>query len=330
MSTAEQIIALVKSHVEGDERRFLSVVSQVAAREARQGHVNVAQELKRLIDVARDQAPHFGKAPAPLSLGFPAPQPKGELAGLLSVATPSERLSHMVLPEGVEQRLRRVLLEQKQQTLLREHNLLPRRKVLLVGPPGSGKTMTAHVLAGELDVPLMTILLEGVITKYMGETASKLRLIFEAMATTRGVYFFDEFDAIGARRSAGNDVGEIRRVLNSFLQLLEQDTSHSLVIAATNHPDLLDPALFRRFDDVIAYDLPDEVVISRILKTRLAPFTTKSVKWPQAVKAAAGLSHAEVSRAADEAAKVAVLSGHLEIETAALVTALQERRTGQS
>jgi len=96
-------------------------------------------------------------------------------------------------------------------------------------------------------------------------------------------------------------VGEIRRVLNSFLQLLEQDTSHSLVIAATNHPDLLDPALFRRFDDVIVYDLPDEAVISRILKTRLAPFATKSVKWPQAVKAAAGLSHAEVSRAADEA-----------------------------
>jgi len=203
MSTAEQIIALVKSHVEGDERRFLSVVSQVAAREARQGHVNVAQELKRLIDVAREQTPHFGKAPAPLSLGFPAPQPKGELAGLLSVSTPGERLSHMVLPEGVEQRLQRVLLEQKQQNLLRQHNLLPRRKVLLVGPPGSGKTMTAHVLAGELDVPLMTILLEGVITKYMGETASKLRLIFEAMATTRGVYFFDEFDAIARAEVQG-------------------------------------------------------------------------------------------------------------------------------
>lgn len=327
MSTAEQIIALVKSHVEGDEKRFLSVASQVAAREARQGHVNVAQELKKLIERARDQAPHFAPSPTSLHLNLPVPQPKGELSGLLSVTPPRERLAQMVLPEQVEGRLQRVLLEQKQQNLLRAHNLSPRRKVLLVGPPGSGKTMTAHALAGELDLPLMTILLEGVITKYMGETAAKLRLVFEAMSSTKGVYLFDEFDAIGARRTSGNDVGEIRRVLNSFLQLLEQDASHSLVIAATNHPEMLDPALFRRFDDVITFELPDQTVILRLLKTRLAPFDTKGVKWNQAVQAALGLSHAEVSRGAEEAAKLAVLSGHTRIQTVELVAALQDRKS---
>lgn len=329
MSTAEQIIALVKSHVEGDEKRFLSVASQVAAREARQGHVNVAQEIKKLIERARDQSPHLIPPTTPFHLSLPIPQPRGELAGLLSVTTPRERLAQMVLPEQVEVRLQRVLLEQKQQNLLRSHNLFPRRKVLLVGPPGSGKTMTAHALAGELDLPLMTILLEGVITKYMGETAAKLRLVFEAMSSTTGVYLFDEFDAIGARRTSGNDVGEIRRVLNSFLQLLEQDASHSLVIAATNHPEMLDPALFRRFDDVITYELPDQVVILRILKTRLAPFDTKGVKWNLAVQAALGLSHAEVSRGAEEAAKLAILSGRTRVHTAELVAALQDRKSGQ-
>ena len=99
----------------------------------------------------------------------------------------------------------------------------------------------------------------------MGETASKLRIVFDAMATTRGVYFFDEFDAIGSKRGERNDVGEIRRVLNSFLQLLEKDDSDGLIIAATNHPELLDPALFRRFDDVIHYSLPDNNIAVRIL-----------------------------------------------------------------
>ena len=96
--------------------------------------------------------------------------------------------------------------------------------------------MTAGALAGELHLPLFTIVLDGLITKFMGETAAKLRLVFDAMQATRGVYFFDEFDAIGARRSERQDVGEIRRVLNSFLQFLEQDGSHGLIVAATNHP----------------------------------------------------------------------------------------------
>ena len=104
-----------------------------------------------------------------------------------------------------------------------EHGLAPRRKLLLVGPPGTGKTLTASVLAGELGLPLLQVRLDGLITKFMGETAAKLRQIFDATGRTRGVYFFDEFDAIGSQRGLANDVGEIRRVLNSFLQMIEQD-----------------------------------------------------------------------------------------------------------
>lgn len=196
----------------------------------------------------------------------------------------------------------------------------------MIGPPGSGKTMTAHALAGELGLPLLTLLLEGVITKFMGETAAKLRTVFEAMGTMRGVYFFDEFDAIGARRSAGNDVGEIRRVLNSFLQLLEQDTSTSLIVAATNHPELLDPALFRRFDDVIEYHLPTPAVITRLLKNRLARFAPPKFNWPKAAAAAEGLSHAEVTRAAEEAAKTAILGGREQIGATELLAAIEERK----
>ena len=159
-----------------------------------------------------------------------------------------------------------------------------------MGPPGTGKTLTASVLAGELGLPLLQVRLDGLITKFMGETAAKLRQVFDATGKTRGVYFFDEFDAIGSQRGLANDVGEIRRVLNSFLQMIEQDRSHSLVIAATNHPDLLDTALFRRFDDVLHYDLPDQTQIAALLKARLSGSTLERVRWANLAQAAAGLN----------------------------------------
>ncbi|GAA5437715.1 AAA family ATPase [Deinococcus aquaticus] len=325
MSTANHVLALVKSHISGDDDAFLSVVLQVAAREARSGHSNVAIELRKLIDQARarDGLP---KPETPLPIAFQPTPPKGDLATLLSVSHPRQRLKDLVVEESADRRLARIVHEYAQQDQLRSHGLSPRRKILMIGPPGSGKTMTAHALAGELSLPLMTILLEGIITKFMGETASKLRTVFEAMASMRGVYFFDEFDAIGARRSSGNDVGEIRRVLNSFLQFLEKDESTSLIMAATNHPELLDPALFRRFDDVIEYGLPDAKVAERILKVRLARFAPGRFSWTSAVEAADGLSHAEITRAADEAAKSAVLSSRMKISTKDLLEAIEERK----
>jgi SpoVK/Ycf46/Vps4 family AAA+-type ATPase len=322
MTTARHILALVKSQVDGDDSQFYSVAIQVAAQEARQGHGKVAQEIRELIDEAKASRSAIVRRPGPVPLA----QPKGDLANLLTVRYPDERLSSMVLTAELEARLRRILHEQKQQDRLRAHGLTPRRKVLLLGPPGSGKTMTAAALAGELRLPLFTVVLDGLITKFMGETASKLRLVFDAMGATRGVYFFDEFDAIGARRATQHDVGEIRRVLNSFLQFLEQDESQGLIVAATNHPELLDPALFRRFDDVIEYSLPDPGYAERLLKTRLAAFDVSAVEWAAVVDAATGLSHAEITRAADEAAKAVLLDGQERITTEWLLQALTERK----
>ncbi len=273
MSAARHMIALLKSHLEGDDKEFLSVAMQAAAHEARLGHVAVAQQLRDLIDESKRRSSAVGSRSGQLVVL----EPRGELASLLSVQTPAIRFSDMALPETLAERLKRVLLEQRQQKRLREHSLSPRRKLLFVGPPGSGKTMTASALAGELHLPLFTIMLEGLITKFMGETAAKLRLVFEAIRQTQGVYLFDEFDALGTHRGQSNDVGEIRRVLNSFLQLLEKDNSQSLIVAATNHPELLDRALFRRFDDVIEYKLPDPKLAEEILRRKLAMFQTADI-----------------------------------------------------
>lgn len=322
MATAEQIKALLRCHAEGDDARFLAIAMQVAALEARQGHVKLASELRALIDQAKERGPLPPRPTAPTPLA----QPRGDLAGVLSVEYPKTRLAQMVLAPETRQRLERVLREHRQAEKLRSHGLAARHRVLLVGPPGSGKTMTAAALAGELGVPLFTIVLEALITKFMGETAAKLRLVFDAIRATRGVYLFDEFDAIGGRRTAGNDVGEIRRVLNSFLQLLEQDESGSLIVAATNHAQLLDPALFRRFDDVLEYDVPTAELAERAMRGRLGPFDTSKLAWKRAVAAAKDLSYADIARACEDAAKVAVLEDSRVITTEALVHAFEERR----
>ena len=322
MSAARHMIALLKSHLEGDDKEVLSVAMQAAAHEARLGHASIALQLRNLIDESKRRSASVQKRPGQLVVL----EPRGELANLLLVQTPTIRLSDMAMPEVLAERLKRVLLEQRQQKKLREHSLSPRRKLLFVGPPGSGKTMTASALAGELHLPLFTIMLEGLITKFMGETAAKLRLVFDAIRQTPGVYLFDEFDALGAHRSQSNDVGEIRRVLNSFLQLLEKDDSQSIVVAATNHPEMLDRALFRRFDDVIEYLLPDTTLAEEILRRKLAMFQTMDLDWPQVLPEAKGLSHAELVRASEEAAKRAVLGGSTRVTTETLLAALRERK----
>ena len=319
MASAEQLKALLKSHLDGDDDRFYSVAMQVAAHEAKLGHGKLAEELRAVIDEAKSRR----GAGSPVPIG----RPRGELANLLEASCPKTRLGEMILGDALADQIRRVIREQRHAGRILEHGLSPRRKLLLTGPPGTGKTLTASVLAGELGLPLLQVRLDGLITRYMGETAAKLRQIFDATGRTRGVYFFDEFDAIGSQRGLTNDTGEIRRILNSFLQMIEQDRSHSLVVAATNHPGILDPALFRRFDDVLYYDLPDKPQIASLLKTRLGRSAAKGTCWQALADLAEGLSCAEVTHAANEVLKDALIHERAGVREVEIRMMLRERKS---
>ena len=325
MASADQLKALLQSHLEGDENRFYSVAMQVAAHEAKRGHGKLAEELRALVDQAKSRRAAV-PASMPDSKAVPISKPRGELANLLSVSYPKSRLGDMVLNNELALQLERIIREQRHAAKILSHGLSPRRKLLLVGPPGTGKTMTASVLAGELGLPLFQVRLDGLITKFMGETAAKLRQIFESTHHARGVYFFDEFDAIGSQRGLANDVGEVRRILNSFLQMIEQDDSHSLIIGATNHPDILDNALFRRFDDLLHYELPDEAHIASVLKSRLSRLAVKNTSWKRLASKALGLSYAELTRAADEVLKTALIDRAEKISEKDISQVLEERR----
>lgn len=324
MASAEQIRALVQSYSEGDDGRFMSIAMQVAAGEARKGHAEFSSELRRMIEKAKERlAP---RQTAGNTVPFAAAH--AELSELFAVYHPQTRLSDMVLAPPLRARMERIVDEHRQLALLKGHNLCPRQRLLLSGPPGCGKTMTAHALAGELSFPLFIVRLDALMTKFLGETAGKLRMIFESMERVRAVYLFDEFDSIGTERGSVSDVGEMRRVLNSFLMMLENYQGSSLVVAATNHGHSLDTALFRRFDDLIDYTLPNQELLAEAVSRRLTQVPgKKKVSADTIAEAAEGLSFAEVIRACDEAFKTLLLSGRKQLATADVLHALEDRRT---
>jgi len=322
MATSVQLKALFKSFAERDEDRFYSYALQISAHEARLGHGKLAKELRDIIDAAKQDKEKITLTKQLL----PIVQPKGELANLLSASFPNVRLPEMILDNEVSDRLNRIIKEQRQEEQLHSHGLAPRRKFLLLGPPGTGKTMTASALAGELNLPLFVIRLEGVITKFMGETSAKLRLVFDAIKQHRGIYLFDEFDSIGTTRSSINDVGEIRRILNSFLQFIDQDNSNSLILAATNHPDILDYALFRRFDDVIEFSLPGKGNRIKLLENKLTDFCTPGFNFESLADESEGLSCAEITRACEDALKETIINHKESITPEIIVQMIAERK----
>lgn len=321
MASAQQLIGLVKSHAEGDERRFFDLAMQLAAAEEQKGHTRLAEQLRQWADAGlAPQGPAAGKI-------TPITAPRGDLGAFLSAGYSETRLNDLILPAHLSEELSHIVAETRMRERLEEKGLRPRRRLLLAGPPGTGKSLTAQALAGELKFPLFTVLLHGLITKFMGETAQKLRLVFDAVRTTRGVYLFDEIDALAAARGNENDVGEARRILNSFLQFLDEDTGPSLVVATTNLPEILDRAVLRRFDLVLAYEMPGPDAIETALKRRLRSFSTEATEWSEVVEEAHDLSTADIIAAGEDAARRAVLQGSGEIKTSALVASLKRRKS---
>lgn len=325
MGAAEQIKSLIKSFSESDDARFYATAMQIAASEAKKGHMLLAQEIRALIDRAKEER-HASSLK--LQKTIPIASPRGELSDLLEVFYPKVKLKDMILSPRLTTALNRIVTEQRKFEMLQQHNLHPRRKLLLVGKPGCGKTKTAQALAGELGLAVFIVRLDGLITKFMGESISKLRLIFDAMQNTRGVYLFDEFDSIGSNRSYGNDVGEIKRVLNSFLLNIEKDDSHSIIIAATNMPEALDKALFRRFDDIIEYPLPGKQELTVTFKRHLEGFKMSGDNpIARLVEKAKGLSYADVIRSCQEAIKEMLINGKDSVSEKSLISFLTARKS---
>jgi SpoVK/Ycf46/Vps4 family AAA+-type ATPase len=311
VAKADYILSLIKTHYNNEPERFTTVALQIAAYEAKLGHSIVANEIKLIVDKSKETK-HKNKAFTP------------DLQGLIQENVPAVNLSDMIASKDIKSKVNRIISEFVQRDKLRKHDLENRRKILLSGPPGTGKTLTASIISNELNLPLYTVLMDKMVTKFMGETSAKLRQVFDLIEQRQGVYLFDEFDAIGGERSRDNDVGEMRRVLNSFLQFIERDKSDSLIIAITNNKALLDQALFRRFDDVILYNLPSLEEKEALLKNRLSQFI-KKIKFNDLLPNINGLSHAEISLACIDAIKETVLNEKQQMSNQLILKAIKDR-----
>jgi len=317
MATAEQIKALIRSHLSDNTEQFYSIALQVAAHEAQQGHGELAHDIRAIIDKAQNEK-------KTKLTQFPL-----ELRGMVLVEESDTPKSALVVPSNLEGRLERIIHEYHQQSKLKHYGLTPRRKIMLIGPPGTGKTMTSRVLAHELRLPFYTVQTDKLVTRFMGETSAKLRQIFDMIQQVTGVYLFDEFDAIGGERSLQNDVGEIRRVLNSFLQFIEQDKSNSLIITATNSPRLLDKALIRRFDDVLYFELPSINDRKRLISNVLSTFKPQIIIWKSVLNGSEGLSHSEIDQACTDAIKQSILNDDTLVSPLLLSQMLKERQNSK-
>ncbi len=293
MATSDQIKCLIKAHYENNPEQFKTVVLQIAAHEAKLGHENIARDIKKLLEKSFSNSKIIN-----ISQTNP----------LFTMSMPSDNIKQLIVSEDLSIKISRILKEYLNRKKLSKFGMSNRRKILLEGNPGTGKTFTASVIASELNLPLYTVQMDKLVTKFMGETSVKLRQIFDSVESIEGVYFFDEFDAIGADRNLDNEVGEMRRILNSFLQFIENDHSDSIIIAATNNQQLLDQALFRRFDDILHYSLPTPDEIKSIYKQRICSYQSNFIPTIELIEKSINLSHAEIIKVCDDAIKTSILS----------------------
>ena len=335
VSTAGELVRkLILAHAKGDAAAFQAAAEAYIVEERRKNHHVLAKDLERALYTPNGVLGN-GPSHAPLMngslslLGIPEsdlPHDKDRDAPLIEVIEPYRELDDLVLTPSTRDTLDRIIIEQRKADLLRSYGLRPAGKVLFCGPPGCGKTVAAEALATALYLPLVLVRFDAVISSYLGETAANLRKVFTFARSRKMVMLFDEFDAIGKHRTAIEEHGELKRVVNSFLQMLDSFHGESLLIAATNHQGLLDPALWRRFDEIVAFELPDAVAIVELLRRNLHQIgIAPGLVFDERVSDVLGCSHADIERIAQDAVKQTVLAGQTRIQPDTLDRAIQHQ-----
>lgn len=295
---------LFRAYSEGDELAFRRAAQAIIEEEESKQHLSLARDLRRL---AAGGVPG-GAVAEGVQLPAPPMDREGEWA-LADIRHAERAFDELVLPGPLVERLRGLVEEFRRWPELDRHGIPRRQRLLFYGPAGCGKTSAAEAIATETGVPLMVVRLDAVVSSYLGESASNLHRIFDYARNGSWVVLFDEFDALGKSRDDPSEHGEIKRLINAFLQLLDGFRGPSLLIAATNHEHLLDSALWRRFDDVEEFPKPSVHQLRKMLRLRLRPVAHRNVDIDKTAGALRGLPHAAAEKVAWDARRYAVLEG---------------------
>lgn len=300
MARGELLRGLFEGYAQHDEHAFRTAALAIIAEEQQKHNNALARELLIMLETSEPKkSAQFEK--------MPLPHDKERQAPLVEPRMPHKRISDIVLGDSGFEQLQRILEEFRKAELLRAHNLRPKNKLLFCGPPGCGKTLCAEIIASELKLPLLYTRFDTIVSSYLGETSANIRRVFDFSKNKTWVILLDEFDAIGKSRDDSSEHGELRRVVNSFLQLLDSYSGDSIIIAATNHERLLDDALWRRFDEIVMFARPSSADISKLLELKLKNFPTAGLNFQRLAPRLQGLSHSEIEWICLDAVKSAIL-----------------------
>jgi len=321
VARGELLRKLFLSHSRGGDEEFRATALEIIAEEQNKNNRQLARDLLRILDNSSD-TPFNGSTRDMVGL----PKDKERDALLVDVQNPDVGFEDIILRPESRAAVERIIAEFRNAELLRTHGLRSKSKLLFVGPPGCGKTLCAKIIANELGLPLLYTRFDAIISSYLGETAANLRKVFNYAGVGHWVVLFDEFDAIGKRRDDENEHGELKRVVNSFLQLLDGFFASSLVIAATNHEQLLDPALWRRFDEIVSFPRPSIPEIAQLIALKLRNFPQEDIDVKTLARGLKGMSHGDIERICFDAIKSCIIEGKDKLDVTALEAALGQQK----
>lgn len=287
MPQADLLVDLLKSASSGDQLAFRKIAETLIQEEKSKGHRILAERLTKSLRPNNSV----------MSRGMPARQngSNGQHKDLMYEITPERALDSLVLPEGIQTQIKEIVEEQHRAELLHAHSLRARNRILLAGPPGNGKTSLAQALAFELMYPLVVVRYETLVGSYLGETSSRLKTLLDYVRTQRCVLFFDEFETLGKERGDTHETGEIKRVVSSLLLQIDDMPDYVVVVAASNHPELLDRAVWRRFQLRLELPMPSRRQLARQIETIGQRCRTNFGYTPETLaKHLSGLNFAEV------------------------------------
>jgi SpoVK/Ycf46/Vps4 family AAA+-type ATPase len=326
MARADLLKKLFHSFRTRDECAFAEAAQEIIQEERKKHHPVIANELERIL---RNGVGHVAEKQSFTNFEPPPKDPDRKTA-LVEVRRPDRRLDDLVLSPTVRKGVDRIITEFREWDVLESHGLTPLKRVLLCGPPGCGKTATAEGIATEVGLPLLYVRFDSVVSSLLGETAANLRKVFDYASRGQWVMFFDEFDAIGRSRDDATEHGEIKRVVNSYLQIMDNFQGRSLVIAATNFESSLDRALWRRFDEVLRLERPNCEQLKTLVRKRLKPLSCETTDVDRIAERLCGATFADAEQVCLDLRKVCALRGRREFEEPDLAEALDRYAYRQS